>query len=118
MATLTVEVGPSILTHPQSQTAFVGAAVTFSVVATGTDPLTMQWRKDGVDILGATISSLTIDPVSLADAGMYDVVVSNVCGTVVSDAAILTVRLFGDLNCDGRFDGADIDVFFEVLGGP
>ena len=26
--------------------------------------------------------------------------------------------VFGDLNCDGRFNGADIDVFFFALGDP
>ena len=26
--------------------------------------------------------------------------------------------VFGDLNCDGRFNGADIDPFFFALGDP
>ena len=28
-----------------------------------------------------------------------------------------SVRRLGDLNCDGSFDGADIDPFFACLGG-
>jgi len=91
LASLTVNVGPTIVSHPPDRTACEGGDVFFSVTASGTPPLNYQWRKDGVDIPGATSSIFVINPVSMADAGTYDVVVSNMCGSVVSNPATLTV---------------------------
>ena len=90
-ATLTVNVAPAVTTDPSSQTIDEGSSVTFTVAATGTSPLGYQWRKDGVDISGATSDSYTIAAVALADAGDYTVVVSNVVGSVTSSSATLTV---------------------------
>src|SRR5687767_14848364 len=39
---------PTITSQPQSQTVNEGATVTFSVTATGTQPLSYRWRKNGV----------------------------------------------------------------------
>jgi hypothetical protein len=90
-AALTVNTGPSISVQPASQNTCEGDSVSFSVTASGTGTLTYQWRKDGSDILGETNSSYTINPVAAGDAGDYDVVVTDDCGSVTSDAATLTV---------------------------
>ncbi|HUG13000.1 MAG TPA: immunoglobulin domain-containing protein, partial [Opitutaceae bacterium] len=65
--------------------------VTFAVAATGAGPLAFQWRKGGVAIPGATTATLAIASVQSADAGNYDVVVSNAFGTAVSNTATLSV---------------------------
>lgn len=83
---------PSIITQPTSQTVAVGVSATFSVVATGTSPLSYQWRKDGTNIAGATSASFTIASVAMSDAGNYTVVVSNSAGSATSNAATLTVN--------------------------
>ena len=94
-ATLTVTaapVAPTITTQPVAQTVTVGAAASFSVVATGTGQLAYQWKKNDSDIAGATSSTYTIATTSLADSGaQYSVVVTNGAGTVTSDKATLTV---------------------------
>ncbi len=82
---------PSITQHPQSQTATAGSGVTFSVAASGSAPLTYQWRKGGSPIGFATDTNYVINPVSLGDAGNYDVVVANSFGSVTSSVAVLTV---------------------------
>jgi hypothetical protein len=82
---------PTILTNPVSQTVTSGVSVAFSVTASGTSPLTYQWKKDGSAIAGATSSSYSISSVGSASAGSYTVVVSNYYGTAASSAAILTV---------------------------
>ncbi|MEY4689319.1 MAG: hypothetical protein RIR76_3342 [Verrucomicrobiota bacterium] len=82
---------PVISTQPQSQTVTAGAAVTFSVGATGTAPLAYQWKKGTVDIVGATNSSYSISATVSADAGSYFVTVSNGSGAVTSNAASLIV---------------------------
>ena len=90
-AALTVNVPPSITTQPQSQTVFVGANPTFSVVAAGTAPLSYQWQFNGTNIASATDSSYTRNNAQLSDAGNYSVVVANVAGTTTSSNAALTV---------------------------
>ncbi|MBR5977680.1 MAG: immunoglobulin domain-containing protein, partial [Verrucomicrobia bacterium] len=55
--------------------------------------LAYQWKKDGVNIVGATSASYTIDSAKKTDAGNYTVTVSNSAGSVTSSAAKLTVNL-------------------------
>ena len=83
---------PLITTQPVSQTANVGASVTFTVVATGSPAPTYQWKKGGVNITGATAASYTINPVALTDAATYTVTASNASGNVTSSGAVLTVQ--------------------------
>ena len=87
-----VAVKPSITTQPKSQTVNEGSSVTFSVTATGTAPLSYQWKKNGSNISGATKSSYTISSTKTSDAGSYTVTVSNSAGSVTSSAATLTVN--------------------------
>jgi hypothetical protein len=68
-----------------------GAAFTFRVTATGTAPLTYQWRLNGNNLPGGGLPSYTISNVKLANAGAYDVVVSNEAGSDTSDASQLKV---------------------------
>ncbi len=83
---------PSITTQPASQTVTAGANVTFSVVATGTAPLSYQWMKNSANIAGATTSTLTLNNVASTDAGGYSVNVSNSAGSITSATATLTVN--------------------------
>ncbi|WP_438479087.1 immunoglobulin domain-containing protein [Oleiharenicola lentus] len=87
----TLNIGPSIQTHPQSLSVNQGASVQLNVVATGTPALTYQWQFNGTAINGATGSSFTLAGVTSANAGTYTVVVSNALGSVTSNAATLTV---------------------------
>ncbi|MCX8517989.1 MAG: DUF1566 domain-containing protein [Rhodoferax sp.] len=81
---------PTIGTPVESQSVPVGQTATFSVVATGS-ALTYQWKKNGTDISGATSSSYTTPPTSMADSGTaFSVSVSNSAGSVTSDNATLT----------------------------
>ena len=93
-ATLTVTfpvIVPSIATQPASTTVTAGGSATFTVVASGTAPLSFQWQKGGVAIGGATAQSYTIASAQAADAGNYLCVVTNSAGSATSGAATLTV---------------------------
>jgi uncharacterized delta-60 repeat protein len=81
---------PVILQQPASQMPALGGSATFSVTAKGTEPMTYQWRHDGVNLAGATSTALTLTNVQWLDTGFYDVVLSNSAGTVVSREATLT----------------------------
>ena len=87
--------------HPIDQTNIVPeGVVSFSVTATGTEPLSYQWQKDGVDltdggsITGATTATLTITGVMESDEGGYRCVVTNIAGMGTSNNAMLTVGMF------------------------
>jgi hypothetical protein len=88
---LTMPLATSITTQPAVQVACIGGSATFSVAAVGTN-LTYQWRKAGNAIVGATTASYTIASVSLADASVYDVVVTGTCGVQISTGAALTIN--------------------------
>jgi hypothetical protein len=95
-ATLTVNaapVAPSISTQPLNQTVTSGQTATFSVVATGTAPLSYQWRKNSVNIRGATGASYATPATTIADNNAkFDVVVTNSVSSVTSAQATLTVN--------------------------
>lgn len=87
-----------IVTPPRAQTNSLGGVATFSVIASGSPPLSYQWRKNDVDladdvrISGATSNLLVIAGLKFADAGSYSVRVANDHDSVVSSAAVLTVN--------------------------
>ncbi len=85
-------VAPLITQQPVSQTLTAGANVTFSVTATGTPAPTIQWRKDGVALPGATGNTYSIADLPVSAAGVYSAVATNASGTATSNGATLTVR--------------------------
>ncbi|GEM_PF-209394 len=82
---------PTITTQPAVQAASAGDNVSFTVAASGASPLSYQWRFNGTNFPGATGPSLSLVNVQPADAGHYDVVVSNPAGLATSAMAALTV---------------------------
>ena len=84
--------GPVIISHPANQSVSEGQTATFNVVATGTQPLSYQWQKNGVNISGATSTSYTTPAATLNDNGAtFRCVVSNSLGNATSNTATLTV---------------------------
>jgi glucose/arabinose dehydrogenase len=86
------DAAPGIVVHPADQTVQAGENATFSVVASGAEPLSYQWQRDGTDIAGATAPQHTIFSVTSADDGAsFRCRVTNSQGSVTSNAAILNV---------------------------
>jgi polyhydroxybutyrate depolymerase len=85
-------VAPTITSQPAAVAVTAPSAASFSVAATGTGPLSYQWRRNGVDLAGATSAAYQTSATTVADNGAsYTVVVSNAAGTAVSAAAVLSV---------------------------
>ncbi len=84
-------IAPGVLASPQPQAVCPTSPASFTVQASGTEPLTYQWRKDGNDLSGETADTLTIPSVSPSHAGLYSVRVSNACGDVESLGAQLSI---------------------------
>ena len=97
-ATLTVAIPVGIAIQPASVTVSAPATATFTVVATGTPAPTYQWyiaapgSNSFAAISGATSASYTSGTTTLANSGLrYECIVSNVAGSITSNAATLTV---------------------------
>lgn len=91
MLTVNPAPGPSITTQPVSTTVTVPDAATFTVAATGSN-LSYQWKKDGVDIPGATQASYTTPATSLTPSNpnptaTYSVAVTDGAQSVTSENA-------------------------------
>src|SRR5205823_13395736 len=91
VANLTVVNPADIGTQPESQTVLQGQDASFSVLAGGTGPLSYQWNFNGTALSGATDSALPLSSVQAANAGSYNVVVSNPWSSTTSAVATLTV---------------------------
>lgn len=105
-----------ITTEPASQVSCGGAAVMFTVKATGSG-LTYRWRKGNVNlnnagnISGALSDTLRINPTSAADtASNYNVIVSGTCSPndtslnaslVINAAPVITVEPINQVSCEG-----------------
>jgi hypothetical protein len=87
-----VAVAPAITAQPQSLAVNEGQPAQFSVTATGTPPLSYQWRKGDTDLPGATAASLAFANTHATNAGNYVVVVRNGAGQATSLVATLTVN--------------------------
>lgn len=99
LSPIALQPAPVILTHPAPLTRDPGTAASFSVITSGTQPLTYQWYQgnyaltQGSRYSGVTSPTLTINPVYMFDAGYYSCRVTNSRGgTVTSNAARLTVN--------------------------
>ena len=102
-----------------------GASATFTVVATGTAPLSYQWTLNGTVIPGATSATYTISAVLTSDAGTYTVAVQNPVGSAISTGAELTVipaawlvQYFGTSTLSAtNLDGAGNTLLYDYSNG-
>ena len=121
---------PTITTSPASKTVTVGQTAQFTVVATGTAPLTYQWSKNDVAIAGATAATYITPGTTSADneAGFTVVVSSAGVASAPSAQAVLTVSTTNpstttyagvigtDLNNNTNGAYSDSQIYVEVLG--
>ena len=91
-AVLVVNDPPKFVVFPKSTTGNPGESVTFRGLATGTQPISYQWRRDGNNLADEIATSLTLNNISSSDAGKFRVVASNSAGTAISPVAVLGVN--------------------------
>lgn len=101
---------PAITAQPANITVAELQPASFSVTATGTAPLSYQWRRNGTPVVGATSATLTMTSALAADHGArFSAVVTNSAGSVTSGEAVLTEELpvfllAGQSNMEGNVD--------------
>ncbi|MCX5690415.1 MAG: immunoglobulin domain-containing protein [Planctomycetota bacterium] len=109
---------PYVQTPPVSQVVSADSPVTLTASIASAVPMNLRWLRDGVDLAdagrvsGSASNALTIQAVSAADAGRYELRISTACGSFTTAAAVLDVSCPADFNEDGGVDGADVDFFF------
>lgn len=92
---------PEITAQPEGATELiVGDSWTLQVSASGSRPMSYQWKKDNVDLSGENGASLQLTGLTEADSGIYSVTVSNGGGSQTSEGAEITV---------GDWPAADIE---------
>lgn len=119
-----------IAVQPIGTITDAGAALSFDAVVTPSTGVAFSWERDGVPltdddrITGSGTASLTIEPATLADVGMYRLVVSGGGDAIASEEVVGVVRgsSFGlpDFNADGVVDFQDVLAFlsaFDAVGG-
>jgi hypothetical protein len=82
---------PLVITQPASVTAAAGNNVKFSAAIGGSLPIAFQWKKNGVNIAGATSQTLTLNNVFFTDSASYVLYATNSSGFTNTSAATLTV---------------------------
>ncbi|MBK8475798.1 MAG: hypothetical protein IPL39_05655 [Opitutaceae bacterium] len=108
---------PVITQQPQATViATSGHPATFSVQASGTGTLRWQWRSLGTPIIGATGPVLTLSMPAMADAGFYDVVLTDDTGTTTSRPCRLLVAPVGGYANTLQLD-TSFAPLFEADGG-
>ncbi len=116
------DAAPNVTAQPESAVACVSGSQTFSVSASGQAELSYRWRKDGTPIdtaanPTASTANLVLDNLQQQDIASYDCLVTNSCGSALSQSAVLSLcaclACSADFNQDGGIDGADVSLFFD-----
>jgi hypothetical protein len=114
---------PVVIKDPPNASPNQGAALNLSAPAIGLEPLSYQWRTNGTPIPGATNAAYSKASVTIADAGGYDVVVTNISGAATSGVATVTVVQAPVITTDLSgvsgtiFAGANFSTWSVVAGG-
>ena len=92
-ARLTVRRPVTILEPPHTSLQDAGAPANLGVIATGSQPITYQWRFNGLPLAGQSGPALALPSISENHQGDYDVIVGDAFGTVTSPTAQLLVKM-------------------------
>ncbi len=106
--TVTVTAAPTFSLHPTGRTVAPGGTTTLTGAGTGTPAPTYQWRRNGVDIAGATAADLTLSNFDVASAGAYTLVLINSAGSTVSQPAVVSLASTAKVAGAGTEVGQDI----------
>ncbi len=90
---LSVFRGTTILSQPKSVSICKDSSTQFKVIATGYGVVSYQWKKNGINIIGANADSLVITNTNFNDSANYTVLVSSYCDSLVSNIAKLKVYM-------------------------
>ena len=82
---------PIFQTPLTSQIVGAGTRVAFSTVVEGSQPISLQWEKNGAPITGATNNTFTLAGAALSDTATYQLVATNAAGSTNTSASLVVV---------------------------
>lgn len=89
---LTVNRATAITVQPAGITTVCsGGNAALGLTADGVG-LAYQWRKNGIDISGATGNTLNLNNIQVSDSGNYTCFITSACGNIVSNTARVNVN--------------------------
>jgi hypothetical protein len=83
---------PVFVEQPASVSLLVGSQTTLNSLASGSTPLSYQWFYENSPIPGRSSRQITLESITLASAGAYYVIASNIFGVATSLVARVTVN--------------------------
>jgi hypothetical protein len=107
---------------PTNQMVVLGDDAAITVEATGALPLSYRWRKNNATYVSNGVATLAFPSVSLADAGYYDVIVTNLAGgTGASGSQQASARAYllvvAPPISQGALSGSDV-TFRAIVSSP
>jgi uncharacterized repeat protein (TIGR01451 family) len=93
VSTQTVSVPAGISIGPASQIIQCGGNAAFTVAASGTAPLSIQWSLDGLPVTGATNNNFLVTNLHLPNH-IVAVTVTNLSGSATSNAVVTVIDTF------------------------
>jgi len=112
-----MDIKPFIHPQPDDQAVLAGSNVTFAAFATGTTPIFWQWQFNSTNIDGATNATLVLTNITVDQAGVYSVTVTNPIGSSLS-SAVLSVYTSVVPAMDSFSLNASNQIQFTVDGVP
>ena len=103
---------PDFVIGPTNQTVAVGGDAIFNSQAFGTAPFSYRWLFNKVTVTGATNATLQISPAVTNAVGDYQVVLTNLYGSITSQVATLSVSLQPNAYGATNSGGGKITVLF------
>lgn len=103
---------PSITTQLSGVSKCLGDDHNLNVAATGTGVLNYTWKNDDINLVGSS-ATYALTNLSAQDEGKYTVTITDDCGSITSDTAIVELKdsiqitsqpQATSINCDDRFD--------------
>ena len=83
---------PVFIAQPQSQSVSLGVdVVLYAPAYSPAGPVTYQWRKNAVELPEATMELLILSPLQPTDVGDYDVIATDLTGSVTSEVATVAI---------------------------
>lgn len=92
-AAFTTGAGPTVTTHPVSQSVLRGNSITLTAAGAGAGPLRYQWRFNGSVLAGATSASLALNNFRVNQGGDYQCLIMNPYGAILTAVATVDVLI-------------------------
>ncbi|WP_424314217.1 immunoglobulin domain-containing protein, partial [Haloferula sp.] len=113
---------PTFTQHPQSATVSYGRNAILSIDYEGSEPISVEWRKDGEVINGITGRSYSITNADHSDARSYEVYLSSAYGNAISNPAIITIDPAPSLGAPAgnreAVEGNEVTLQVQAFGEP